>query len=90
MSSTIPQHFQGPPGTKPYCIREGTVLHVTASYPYKRLRTDHNFRLLKLFPKSYEHAYAQLMNIDRSKYLYGTLSDHELSEDVSYECLSYV
>ena len=30
------------------------------------------------------------MNIDRSKYLYGTLSDHNLFEDVSYECLSYV
>lgn len=86
----VPYHSQGPPGTIPYCVPEGTVLNVTSSYPYERLRTDHYFRLLELFPKSYEHPYVQLLNIDRSRYLYGTLSDHELSKDVSYECLSYV
>jgi Heterokaryon incompatibility protein (HET) len=32
----------------------------------------------------------QLFDFPRSQYIYGTLSDHELSEDVSYECFSYV
>jgi hypothetical protein len=90
MSSAVSPHYQGPPGTKPYCIPEGKTLHVTASYPYKKPRTDHHFRLLKLLPKSYEHPYVQLFDFPRSQYIYGTLSDHELSEDVSYECLSYV
>lgn len=89
MSSAVP-HNQGPPGTKPYCIPEGDTLHVTARYPYKKPQTDHHFRLLKLFPKSYEHPLLRLFDVPCSQYIYGTLSDHELSEDVSYECLSYV
>jgi hypothetical protein len=86
----VPLHNQGPPGTKPYCIPEGGVLHVTASYPYKKLHTDHQFRLLKLFPKSYENPLTRMFGLAQSHYLYGTLSDHDLEEDVSYECLSYV
>src|SRR5436305_8263343 len=78
----VPLHNRGPPGTKPYCIPEGKVLHVTASYPYKKLDTDHQFRLLKLLPKSYEPPpLTSMFGLPRSRYLYGMLSDHDLAED---------
>ncbi|KAG8532905.1 uncharacterized protein KY384_002783 [Bacidia gigantensis] len=85
----IKHHCQGPPGTKPYCIREGSVLHVTASYPYMKLEKT-RFRLLKLFPKSYKHPTSEVLGIPKSRYLHATISEHDIDEDVSYDCLSYV
>jgi len=89
MESEIPHHFHGSPGTTPYCIPEGDVLYVTSSYPYEKLSRSTNFRILKLFPRSFVPPFANQTGTPRSRCLHVELTEHELSAAPNYECLSY-
>jgi hypothetical protein len=67
------------------------TLFITPMYPYVKLGTNRHFRLLKLFPESYVDPTFKTFGIPNSKdYLYGSLSEHHLDEDVDFHCLSYV
>ena len=72
-----------------FWIKHGNVLRVSQQYPYVQLKSDHHFRLLTLFPRSFRPLLADVLGPD-SFYLGGTLSTHTLAENVSYKCLSYV
>ena len=66
-----------------------SILRVSQHYPFCKLKGNRHFRLLTLFPRSFRPPLANIVGED-SFYLGGALSVNELSENVSYECLSYV
>ena len=72
-----------------FWIAQGGVLRVSQGYPYTKLESNRHFRLLTLFSKSFRPLLANIFGPD-SFYLCGTLSTHDLDQNVSYECLSYV
>lgn len=76
--------------TKPYLVMAGNVLNVTSRCPYARLQSRNQFRLLKLFPKSFRHPLNDIAGMDlRPGHLHGILIDADLSGGVCYECMSY-
>jgi len=71
----------------PVYFAEGDIIKVFGRLLYRRLDST-SFRLLKLHPKSSRIDVHQ--NPQKDGYLQGTLVEHKLGDDLSYDCLSYV
>ena len=65
------------------------TLIITPIYPYVKLDTNRHFRLLELFPESYVNPIFGMVVPNSEYYMFGTLSEHHLDEDVDFHCLSY-
>lgn len=77
-------------GAEPYALVDGGVLNLTSRYPYKKIDEPSKFRLLRLFPKSFQHPMNAVAGTNLFMgALHGELIDANLSEETPYDCLSY-
>ena len=70
-------------------IQDGNI-RVTNRYPYKKLLSAQQFRVLELFPRRQKLPFELKFEAPRYPYLLGSLSTHTLADAPEFECLSYV
>ena len=74
----------------PFQLNQDGSIRVTNPYPYQKLLSAQQFRVLELFPRRQKVPFELKFKAPKYKYLLGSLSAHTLADAPDYECLSYV